>query len=326
MPTLKDVAALAGVTVTTVSRMLNNSAPVSAKTRAKIEAAMQALDYQPNELAQSLTRQKSHFIGLIVPSARHFYFARLIDYIERYVWQAGYKLLLCISDLELQKEIEYFNMLKSNRAAGIIIASHTPQLLEHISFKAPLITLERKLAQDIPAVTADNYNAGRLAGEHLISRGCRQLLYFSGSRKLEMEANKRYAGLSDVCLEHGLAVPGLIDADERAFIAMDYRELIAELFRARAETDGIFCSNDIIAAQILQYCRAQGIEVPQRLRLLGCDDTDLASLTIPRLSSIRQPLEAICAAAVRSLVAAAEGETIPSDTVFPVELIVRESS
>ena len=94
MATLKDVAELAGVTVTTISRMLNNRANVSDKTRARIEAAMAQLDYQPNEIAQSLIKNKTNMIGLIVPSARNFFFATIIDRVEYYVCQNGYKLLL----------------------------------------------------------------------------------------------------------------------------------------------------------------------------------------------------------------------------------------
>ena len=109
MATLKDVAQLAGVTVTTISRMLNNRANVSPKTREEIEQAMKELDYQPNEIAQSLIKQKSNIIGLIVPSARNFFFSMVIDHVERYASLNGYKLLLCISDLELRKEKEYFN-------------------------------------------------------------------------------------------------------------------------------------------------------------------------------------------------------------------------
>ena len=168
MATLKDVAELAGVTVTTISRMLNNRANVSDKTRARIEAAMAQLDYQPNEIAQSLIKNKTNMIGLIVPSARNFFFATIIDRVEYYVCQNGYKLLLCVSDLDLKKEVEYFNMLKSNKVAGVILASHTQNLLEHVSFQAPIITIDRTISQEIPSVCADNYSGGRLAAEHLL--------------------------------------------------------------------------------------------------------------------------------------------------------------
>lgn len=326
MATLKDVAQLAGVTVTTISRMLNNRANVSPKTRAKIEQAMQELDYQPNEIAQSLIKQKRNIIGLIVPSARNFFFSMVIDHVERYASLNGYKLLLCISDLELRKEKEYFNMLKGNKVAGVILASHTQNLEKHISLTQPLVTIDRTVSEEIPSVCADNYNGGRLAARHLLEKGCRSLAYISGSANIKMDANKRYIGFGDVCREQGVKGPVMVDASEQQFITMKYQNLIHELFQQHPDVDGIFASNDIIAAQILQYCAGAGIRVPEKLKVIGYDDIDLASLCTPQLTTIRQPVEAICKCAVEQVVRAAKGETVPDNVTFPVELVVRETT
>ena len=248
MATLKDVARLSGVTVTTISRMLNNRVNVSEKTRAKILAAMEELDYHPNELAQSLIRQKSSFIGLIVPSAKNFFFGAVIDCVERYVCASGYKLLLCVSDLDVNKEVEYFHMLKSNKVAGVILASHTQNLPEHVNLSnLPLVTIDRTLADSVPSACADNYAGGRLAAEHLLD-GCRHLAYISGSAGIEMDANKRWVGFCDVCRERGAEPPVMVDASERDFIAMRYEPLIHQLFQEHPEVDGVFSSNDIIAS------------------------------------------------------------------------------
>lgn len=323
MATLKDVAQLAGVTVTTISRMLNNRANVSPKTRAKIEQAMKELDYQPDEIAQSLIKRKSNMIGLIVPSARNCFFSMVIDYVERYTARNGYKLLLCISDLDARKEKEYFNMLKGNKVAGVILASHTQNLEEHVVLSRPLITIDRRLSERIPSVCADNYNGGRLAAQHLLERGCRRLAYISGSAGINMDANKRFIGFGDVCREWGVQEPIVADAGEQQFIAMRYQTLIQGLFYQHPEIDGVFTSNDIIAAQILQYCADADIGIPDRLKVVGYDDIDLADLCIPRLTTIRQPVEAICKYAVEYVVAAAKGETPPDSAIFPVELVVR---
>lgn len=325
MATLKDVAQRAGVTVTTISRMLNNRVNVSAKTRAKIEKAMQELDYQPNELAQSLIKGRTNFIGLVVPSARNFFFSMVIDGIERYVSENGYKLLLCISDLDACKEKEYFDMLKANKVAGVILASHT-QDLEKSSLPQPLLTIDRIISETIPSVCVDNYAGGRMAAEHLLERGCHRLVYISGSKDMDMDANKRWTGFRDVCLERGVGEPHVIDAQEELFIRMEYRELIRKLFRRYPETDGIFASNDIIAVQVLQYCAEADIPVPERLKVVGYDDVELASLCIPQLTTIHQPVDAICRCAVQNILAAARGETIPNRVTFPVTLVVRQSS
>ena len=123
MATLLNVAERAGVSVTTISRMLNNRVNVSEKTRKKIYAAMKELNYYPNEIARSLTKKKSNIIGLIVPSAKNFFYSQIIEYTEYYAEKKGYKLLLCISNHDSEKESRYFGMLKANKVTGIIIAS-----------------------------------------------------------------------------------------------------------------------------------------------------------------------------------------------------------
>ena len=175
MATLKDVAQRAGVTVTTVSRMLNDRARVSEKTRLRIQNAMEELDYHPNELARSLAKKNSHFIGLIVPSADNFFFSCVIASVERYASASGYKLLLCVSNHEIQKEKEFFSMLLGNKVAGIILASHTQNLEEFADVDAPVITIDRTVSPRIPSASADNYYGGYIAAEHLIARGCRRL-------------------------------------------------------------------------------------------------------------------------------------------------------
>lgn len=128
----------------------------------------------------------------------------MIDCVERYVCASGYKLLLCVSDLDVNKEVEYFHMLKSNKVAGVILASHTQNLPEHVNLSSlPLVTIDRTLADSVPSACADNYAGGRLAAEHLLDGGCRHLAYISGSAGIEMDANKRWVGFCDVCRERG---------------------------------------------------------------------------------------------------------------------------
>lgn len=117
----------------------------------------------------------------------------------------------------------------------------------------------------------------------------------------------------------------MVDASERDFIAMRYEPLIHQLFQEHPQVDGVFSSNDIIAAQVLQYCSQQGIEVPGRMKVVGYDDTDLACLTTPPLTTIHQPVEDICRWAVDRIVAG-ESAGAPEARVFPVELICRQST
>lgn len=326
MATLIDVAQLAGVSVTTISRMLNNRVKVSDKTRNKIMAAMKALDYYPDEIAQSLTKKKSNFIGLIVPSAKNFFFSQVIEYTEYYAVKKGYKLLLCISNHETAKEIEYFGMLKANKVAGIIIASRTQNLLEYLNIDSPVLCIDRIISPDIPAICSDNYHGGTLAAEHLIRKGCKNLAYISGSAELEFEANKRFLGFSDACRLADVTAPVFLDATEERFFSMDYQGIVAELFEANPQVDGIFTSNDIIAAQVLQYCRSHAIRIPDDVKLIGYDDTDLASLCTPTISTIHQPIKEMCQMAVEGIYQLSTSGIPPKNLILPVTLIERQTT
>lgn len=327
MATLKDVATLAGVTVTTVSRMLNNKANVSEKTKKKIYDAMESLDYMPNELARSLITKKSNVIGLIVPSAMNFFFAILIQYIEEYISAHNYKLLLCVSDLDVDKERDYFSMLKANRVSGVILTSRTKDIGKFLNFQAPITTIERTLSDDIPSISSDNYTGGSLAANHLIECGCKNLIYIGSSPELiDMEANKRFKGFSDTLRQAGIKESIVVHAAERDFINLSYANVIEKLFKKYPKTDGIFASNDVIAAQVLQYCYKNSINVPAQMKIVGYDDAGLAALTSPTLTTIRQPIKEMCKAAVESIIRQVEGEMAPKKVVFPVKLIVRESS
>lgn len=325
MATLKEVADRAGVTITTVSRMLNKPEKVSKKTSDRIRRAMKELHYKPNEIAQSLSKRTSNMIGLIVPSARNYFFCKIIDSIEHYTAMNGYKLLLCASNHEREKEIEYFDMLKANKVAGVIIASRTQDIGESVRMDAPIISIDRMISPVIPSVCSDNFTGGCLAARHLIEKGCRKNAYFSGSPALlGMDANKRLQGFESVLREHAMR-PVVLELSEDRFVSMKYEDVIAAFFEEHSDVDGIFTSNDIIAAEIIRYCRQNGIDVPGKVKIIGYDDIDLAGLYTPSITTIRQPIDDICRFAVESI-AGYKDRAIPIATTFPVRLIEREST
>lgn len=324
MTTQKDVAERAGVTVTTVSRMLNKRGSISEKTRQKILKAMKELHYQPNEIAQSLSKKEQNVIGLIVPSASNYFFCKVIDGVERYGSLHGYKVFLCTSNHEKKKELEYFAMLKANKVAGIILASRTQNLLDEITFDSTIITLDRQIAGNIPSVCSDNYGGGVLAAKHFLAKGCRRPAYFSGSPTLNMDGNKRYSGFVDTMKAHGISTQ-VLELSEQQFHTMDYAEAVHSFMRKHPDIDAAFASNDIIASQIIRCCAMAGISVPEKLRVIGYDDIDMAALYTPSITTVRQPVDDICRCAVESIVYRNE-KAIPVRAVFPVTLIEREST
>jgi len=322
--TLKDVAERAGVTVTTVSRMLNGRVNVSDATRARITAAMEEINYYPNEMARSLTRKKSNFIGLIVPSVQNYFFAEFIHHAEAEAEKQGCRLLLCVSNEDRKKEQEYYQMLLSNKVMGVIMAAYGGEM--PFSGDAPVVVFGRPAAEDIPCALTDDWMGGHLAGNHLIERGCRHLLYLGGNAEKNSISGRRFEGLSAACAEHALPPPAQIDATWEEFIGMRYDGTIARAFREHPQADGIFASNDIMAAGVVQYCRKNRIRIPGQLKVVGYDDTSFASRCAMPLTTVHQPIDTLAQFSVDCVVRRSKGETAPTMTMFPVKLIERETT
>lgn len=325
MATLKDVARETGLTVSTVSRVLNNRGYISEDARQRVEAAMKKLNYRPNELARSLTKKTNNTIGLIVPHIRHPYFAELISNLENQAGKRGYKLLLCNSQARGDKEREYLEMCSSNRVAGIILCSGTVAVATFQGSDIPLITIERYLENGTASVECDNLQGGRLAAQTLIDAGCRRLLHISGVQNTAMPADLRAEGFREVCQAAGVELRELATTALN-YNNLEYHELIEAELSAWPQVDGIFASSDLIAAQVLQVCARMKIAVPGRLKLLGFDDVNIAMLTTPTISSIHQPVREMAETAVDLLIRASEGKLVPKRTILPICLAEREST
>ena len=325
MATLKDVAERAGITVTTVSPVLNDRGYISQQTREKVYQAMKDLNYQPNEAARSLSKKRMQVIGVIVPSVMHPFFSKVVNYLEYYASLNRYKIMLCNSFHQRDKEAEYLEMLRSNKVSGIVLCSRTEETEAFSQLDMPLITFERSIAGDIPFVGCDNYQGGQLATEHLYGKGCRILAHIGGTIDVSMPADARRQGFLDTCARYGLQGT-VFNTYEAQFQAMEYQEYIVKILRENPQFDGIFASSDVIAAQVLQACSLLGIRVPQDLKLVGFDDVEVASLTTPKITTIRQPVEEMCHYAVSNILHKLEQKVIPNKTVLPVQLIERETT
>ena len=174
MATIKDVAERVGVSVTTVSRVLNNRGYLSEDLKRRVYQAMEELNYQPNELARSLFRKKSNIIGLIIPDISHPFFSEIAIHIETFAYKSGYKILLCNSQLDKKKEKDYLNMLKASQVDGIIMGSHTLDTEEYKSINLPLVTLDRQLSESIPYVSSDHYKGGQFSYQTINSQGLQE--------------------------------------------------------------------------------------------------------------------------------------------------------
>lgn len=322
MATLKDVARESGLSVGTVSRVLNNRGYINEQTRAKVYEVMKQLNYQPNEMARSLSKQKNNTIGLIVPHIMHPYFAKLISCIEAAAYKNKFKILLFNSKGKEEKEDEFIEMCKSNRVAGIILCSASYETKKFKDLGCPLITIERFMEEGTAVVECDNYQGGFLATQHLIERGCKKLLHFGGVKDQPMPADERFRAFEEVCKRYGVEYYA-VDPEAGAYSEMSYYPSILRVMEDHPGIDGVFASSDVIAAQVLRVCSAKGIKVPEEMKIVGFDDVSIAEVTTPAITTIRQPVKEMAEAAVSLMAQAVAGEMVPARSLFPVSLIIR---
>lgn len=325
MATIVDVARLAGVTPTTVSRVINNRGYISEKTKKRVHEAMDELGYQPNEIARSLTKQKSNTIGVIVPHISHPYFAKLISNLENEAAKKDYKIILCNSKEKAEKEKQYLDMCKSNRVAGIIICSGNVESNKINTGGIPVVLLEKNFEEGKLGIQCDNYQGGKLATEHLIECGCKKILHLSGVIDEEMPADNREKAFIDVCSKNEIEY-FIKKYDIDTYNQMNYYDYIKAALNEIEGVDGIFASSDLIAAQVIQVCNEIKIRIPEDIKLVGFDDVDISQLTTPRITTVHQPIKEMARLSIELIDAKYNNIEINEKTILPIKLIIREST
>lgn len=329
-PKLSDVAALAGVSPTTVSRVLNNRGYLSESTRTKVHEAMRELGYRPNAIARSLQGQRSQMVGLIFPTVANPFYGEMVYRLESYLAEAGYRVILCNSDDHPEQEKRYLEMLFSNQVDGIISGAHSDALVNIPHAQAPLVTVDRLESGFYPNVRSDNYEGARAATEHLIATGAQNIVHVTSTLG---EHNERQRGYREAMLEAGL-MPEFLELGFRPSLGIK-REVLYRYLDERADSpepvDAVFASNDNYAALALGWARARAIRVPEDFQVIGYDGTQSVQLLMPELATVVQPIEGMAARTAQRLLELIELQqedssekttppiTQPED-VLPVEL------
>lgn len=319
---LEDVAKLAGVSPTTVSRVLNNRGYISEQTKKKVEDAIKELDYYPNDVARSLFKKRTNFIGLILPTVSNPFFGELAVYIENICSSLGFKIILCNSNGQLEKEKAYATMLIRHQVDGVIVCSYNRGIDTYKFPKLPIVAIDHYLAPTIPVVGSDNYAGGKLAVQHLIDRGCKSIIHINGPLELETPAQFRRKAYEDL-VENPITYEITKALDHEDSIA-----IMRRIFKEHPETDGIFASDDMIAASCLRIAKELGIQVPNQLKVVGYDGTTTVMHLLPQLTTIKQPIEEIAKTAVKKLMDMIDNSELsgPYETTLPVQLLINETT
>lgn len=318
MSSIKDVANLAGVAVGTVSRVINNSGAVKPATRRKVEAAIQELNYIPNEIARNFKMRKSKMVALLLPSIWHPFFSELAYYIEDELDREGYKLMLCNSGGKPEKELYYLDMLQQNKVAGIVGITYN-DIENDVSNDIPIVSIDRHFNKKITCVTSDNFEGGRLALKELVKAGARKPAFLGSVTSVFSETMNRREGF--VHEAKTMNVDYVVYEKPDPVVDDDaYFEQFLDEFR---DVDGIFAITDMFAAKYIERAGRRGIRVPEDVKVIGYDGIQDHPYFHPILSTIRQPVEEMARTAIRLLFKRIEGETLDRE-VYRLPVIFRQ--
>ena len=316
---LTDVAKLAGVSPTTVSRVINKKGYLSEKTIQKVNDAMRELGYKPNNLARSLQGKSAKLIGLIFPNIRHVFYAELIDKLEHELFKKGYKTIICNSEHDSKKEREYIEMLEANQVDGIISGSHNLGIEDYNRVTAPIISFDRNLSPDIPVVSSDNYGGGVLAAQTLVKTGANDIIMITGNDNSNSPTGLRHAGFASI-------LPDAPIINVSSDFSPVRKEMEIKNILTQQKPDAIFASDDLTAILIINIAKELGISVPDQLKVIGYDGTYFIENYYPQLTTVKQPLEEIAFLCVELLLQKIEGKKVATTGYFlPVTLLPGKS-
>lgn len=323
-PKLEDVAKRANVSKTTVSRVLNNRGYLSQKTIDKVHEAMEELNYQPNVVARQLFNKKTNIIGLLFPTVANPFFGELVEALEKKLYDAGYKVLIGNSMNDTEKESAYLNQLLSEQVDGLIVGTHNQGIQEYKYQNLPIVAIDRVMNEDIPVIESDNYQGGRLATELLIKQGAKKIIHTNGPVELDTPAKRRRIAYEETMEEYGLT-PHTVTLDFN-IPYQEKKDIFYQLFDTYPDVDGIFASNDMDAALILQVAKEKGISVPKDLLLVGYDGTMMTRSILPDLATIIQPIDEMAELAINILMKRIDKKETEKEYILPVTLWQGETS
>ena len=328
-PTIRDVARGSGVSIGTVSAVINGSASVSPQTRRQVLATVAELGYEPNSAARSLKRRRISSIGLIVPDLGNPFFAMVAEGVQRAAEANDVLLVLCITWAKSEREEYYAQVLKTQRLDGVLYLSGTgipsPSLLELAREDQVVFVDECLPGIDVPFVNAANRSGARAIARHVLEAGHRRLAIVGGPPRL-WTAEQRLAGYREAIAAAGLdpdAVP-LVNGDylePSGYAAM--RTLLAG---GRARPTAVLCANDLMAMGVIRCCREAGIDVPGEISVAGFDDIPAAEQLHPPLTTVAQPAHQMGEAAAQLLLHRIGAGVDPPDQLeYATTLKIRSS-
>ena len=321
---MKTIAEKAGVSVATVSRVINKNGRFSDETEEKVKKVIEELNYHPNTLAKSLKENHTKVIGVVVSDITNPHFARLVLELENMLFAHSYSTVICNTNENEELEKRHIDTLISQRVSGIIIISG---LKVYDLNEIPVVYLDQRpkgyQMKNHCLIETDNLDGGYLATKKLIEAGCKNIAVMYSfekdySQKVRIKGYKK--ALKEAGLEEHYIAVGKISTDKAATFVKDYID-------KGNKVDGLMCTNDILAVGAIKGLQEKQLSVPESVKVTGFDDSILAQLYYPSISSIQQSIDRMVKKTVELLFAVMNNDKVDSIyNLSPVKLVERDST
>ncbi len=320
-PTIRDVAKKANVSVSTVSRVINQKGYVHEDTKILVNKIIEDLGFIPNQLARSLTNRSSKIVGVIVPHIGPSFYGELLEGIESQAAAYGYKIMFCHTQDDPERELEYLKFFEQYNIEGLIIASNFSNTDKLADLKIPVITVDHILDENIPSITSNNVKGGELAAEKLIQAGAKKILVFRGPSFL-ITTMERTIGFLNVLKPNDLFAD-IYDFD----LVNPDTKLLEEILRNNPQADGIFAFSDTLAITTLHILQKLGRRVPEDVQIIGYDNTPFSKWATPSITTIHQSIKFMGQQSFVNLNRLIRGVDVESlHDIIDVKLVERQST
>lgn len=330
--TINDVAKEAGVSITTVSRVLNNNYPVKEETRIKIEKAIEKLNYKPNTMARSLITKKSSMIGIIVPGITNLFFPTIVEAIEETMKNKGYSVTLSNTEGEGGKELKLVEELVARQVDGIIIIDPVIDNLhkgyyDKLSKSIPIIIVNGSPDSNKCSFVCYDEEIGTLdAFKYLLQLGHKKIAFVRGHKSFSYDIKEKI--YKDIVRDESLGYERILNVGKGNSIEVVERtqNCVEELLLDDNKPTAIFACNDLMAVGVVNACAKLDVKIPEQLSVVGFDNTILANITHPKLTSVDLNMKEIGSrAAVELLDIIENGFRSRKKIILDTSLVIRES-
>ncbi|KIY23463.1 LacI family DNA-binding transcriptional regulator [Mesobacillus subterraneus] len=327
--TIKDVAKEANVSIATVSRILNGQAGYSEKTKIKVMKVIEELGYSPNAVARGLINKRTHTIGVLFPKLSSSLVTDLLDGIEKAANDNGSSVIVCHTESNGKKTMNYLQLLIEKRVDGIVFASEVlkEEYYQYVKkAKVPIVLLSTEsYAFPVPYVKVNDFHAAYTAAKYLIDKGHTEIGMISGNKEDIVAGKPRIDGFRKAMADSRIVCEERNIVNSSGFGFRDGIVGLPKLIEQFPSVTAIFAASDEIAMGVLSSAYQQGIKVPEELSVIGFDNLDLAEMTIPPLTTIGQPLVKMGEVAAQILFKIFETGEIPESRIMPHKVVERLS-